>query len=300
MVDPSGAHADKARLRAILAVAGGAAIIGLAPVGMRLSPLGPMATGFWRFVFAIPTLMAVAAVLKPPAPSPSDARLLVVGGVFFAFDLLLWHAALGFTTVANATLFSNMTPVIAAGAGWVLFKERLRPAWFAGAALAVTGAAAMSWSREQSHQGHLVGDLLGLASMVWYASYLLVLRGARGRVSAVVAMLVTTAAAMSVAAVAVPLTGEHFLPAHNTWREWAVLVGLGVIVHSAGQGFIAWGLGKLPIALSTILLFVQPVAAAAFGWLMFNEPLGPAGLAGAALILVGVFVVQRARSFQAA
>ena len=285
-----------ARARAIFAVAGGAAILGLAPVGMRLSELGPQATAFWRFVFALPILTLVLATLKPAAPTSRDVRLMLLAGGFFALDLALWHAALGFTTVANATLFSNMTPVIAAGAGWVLFKERLGLPWFAGASLAVLGAAAMSYSRAHDHQGLLVGDLLGLGSMVWYAGYLVVMRGVRERVSAIVAMLVTTVAAMGAAAIATLIMREPFLPAVNDWRAWGVLVGLGVVVHSGGQGFIAYGLGKLPIALSTILLFVQPVSAAVFGWLLFDEPLGAAGLAGAAMILAGVFIVQRARA----
>lgn len=290
------AAGSRNRTRAILAVAGGAAIIGLAPVGMRLSELGPMATAFWRFAFALPVLFAVSRLLRSPAPARNDVRLMLLAGVVFAFDLLLWHAALGYTTVANATLFSNMTPVIAAAAGWVLFRERLGAAWFVGAALAVAGAVAMSYGRAQEGQGELLGDLLGLASMVWYAAYLVMMRGVRDRVSASVAMLVTTAAALVAAGIATAALGEPFLPERQTWAAWGVLIFLGVFVHSCGQGFIAYGLGKLPIALSTILLFVQPVAAAAFGWVLFDEPLGAVGLGGAALILVGVFIVQRARA----
>lgn len=286
---------EAGRVRAILAVAGGAAILGFAPVGMRISHLGPQATAFWRFAFALPVLAFAAAALRSRVPGRADAALLVLAGSFFALDLALWHAALGLTTVANATLFSNMTPVIAAAAGWMLFGEALGAGWFLGAALAVAGAFAMSWSRAHDGQGLLIGDLLGLGSMVWYAGYLLVMRSVRMRVSTVVAMLATTAAAMCVAAMAVHAMGERLLPAAADWRAWLVFLGLGVVVHCGGQGFIAYGLGKLPIALSTVLLFVQPVAAAVFGWALFHEPLGPVGLAGAAAILAGVFIVQRAR-----
>jgi drug/metabolite transporter (DMT)-like permease len=287
--------AGRERWIGVLAVAGGAAILGLAPVGMRLSEAGPQATAFWRFAFALPTLALAAALLRPALPAGRDTRLLLLAGVFFALDIALWHAALGLTTVANATLFSNMTPVIAAAGGWLLFRERLRAEWFVGAAIAVAGAFAMSWSRAQGGQGTLEGDLLGLGSMVWYAAYLLAMRGARSRVSAVMAMLVTTAAALGAAAIATQVMGEDLLPPLDL-KDWAVFAMLGVVVHAGGQGFIAFGLGRLPIALSTVLLFVQPVAAAAFGWLMFDEPLGPAGLAGAAAILAGVFIVQRSRS----
>lgn len=289
-----------ARTRAILAVAGGAAILGFAPVGMRLSELGPQATAFWRFIFALPVLAIACLVLKAPAPARRDMPVLLLAGVFFGLDLALWHAALDFTTVANATLFSNMTPVIAAVAGWILFGERLGWAWATGAGLSMLGAFAMSWSRAQDGQGLLIGDLLGLASMVWYAGYLVMMRGVRTRVSAVMSMLVTTFAAAGTAAIATLVMREPFLAPTLDAQDWLVFLGLGLVVHAGGQGFIAYGLGKLPIALSTVLLFVQPVAAAAFGWVLFDEPLAAAGLGGAALILVGVFIVQRARAAPAA
>ncbi len=283
------------RTRAILSVAGGAIIIGLAPVGMRLSELGPQATAFWRFTFALPALALLVAFTRVRAPASRDVRLLVLAGACFALDMALWHAALGLTTVANATLFSNMTPVLAAAAGFILFRERIGVGWLVGATVAVVGAGLMSWSRAQGGQGAFSGDLLGMASAVWYAAYLLVLRGVRERVSAPMAMLFTTAAAALVAAIATVVMGEPFVTPDMTTRGWLVLVVLGVFIHAGGQGLIAVGLGQLPITLSTVLLWMQPVAAAVFGWLLFNEGLGAAGVIGAAMILAGVYTVQRAR-----
>lgn len=281
--------------RAILAVAGGAMIIGLAPVGMRLSELGPQATAFWRFAFALPALALLVVLTKAQTPVRRDITLLVIAGVCFALDMALWHAALGLTTVANATLFSNMTPVLAAAAGFILFRERIGVGWLIGAGVALIGAGLMSWSRAQGGQGTFSGDLLGMASAVWYAAYLLVLRGVRERVSAPMTMLITTAAAAVVAAIATVVMHEPFVAPDMSAQGWLVLVALGVFIHVGGQGLIAYGLGQLPITLSTVLLWVQPVSAAAFGWVLFNEGLGAAGVVGAAMILTGVFVVQRSR-----
>lgn len=283
------------RTRAILSVAGGAMIIGLAPVGMRLSELGPQATAFWRFTFALPALALLVVLTKAQAPVRRDVGLLVIAGACFALDMALWHAALGLTTVANATLFSNMTPVLAAAAGFILFRERIGVAWLVGASVAVIGAGLMSWSRAQGGQGTFSGDLLGMASAVWYAAYLLVLRGVRERVSAPMTMLLTTTAAAVVAAIATVVMGEPFIAPDMSAHGWLVLVILGVFIHVGGQGLIAYGLGELPITLSTVLLWMQPVAAAVFGWLLFNEGLGAAGVVGAVMILAGVYTVQRAR-----
>lgn len=284
--------------KAALAVAAGAFLIGLAPIGMRLSELGPQATGFWRFVFALP-LLGLLFALKPAAPV-KRLPILLIAGFCFGLDIAFWHAALGMTTVANATLATNMTPIIAAIAGWFLFKERVTRAWIIGAAIAFTGAVALSYARAQSAdpalagERGLLGDLFGLVSCVWYASYLIIVRMERPHTSTRVVMLATTFGAALLALGAAITMGEALVP--QTLRGWAVLAGLGIVVHVAGQGLIAYGVGRLPIALSTVLLWVQPIAAAAFSWMLFGEALSPLAFAGAALVLAGVWLVQRGGS----
>jgi drug/metabolite transporter (DMT)-like permease len=86
---------------------------------------------------------------------------------------------------------------------------------------------------------------------------------------------------------------EALLP--HTLTGWLMLIGLGLVVHVGGQGLIAFGVGRLPIVASTVLLWMQPLVAAALSWIMFGEALGPLALAGAALVLAGIYVVQRTR-----
>lgn len=286
-------------LGAAVAVALGAAVIGFAPIGLRLSELGPMATAFWRFAFAIPGLLLLAS-MAPKSGRPERLGPLIAAGVCFGLDLTLWHAALVHTTVLNATMLSNMTPVLAAAGGWLFLRERVSWGFALGAAVALGGAAVLTTARIGGGDGGgalageaLKGDALALFSAVWYAAYLVILRVARRGVDVRVAMLVTTLASLPVALVATIASGERWLP--ETAQGWLVLIALGTIVHMGGQGLIAYGVGRLPIALSTVILWVQPVAAAALGWALFGEALGPLAFAGAALILAGVWIVQRDR-----
>ena len=48
--------------------------------------------------------------------------------------------------------------------------------------------------------------------------------------------------------------------------------------------------------MSTVLLWMQPLVAAALSWMMFGEGCQPLALVGAALVLAGVYVVQRTRT----
>jgi drug/metabolite transporter (DMT)-like permease len=138
------------------------------------------------------------------------------------------------------------------------------------------------------------GDLLALTSAVGYAGYLLIVRSLGRQVSVGAVMFLATLVSAFVSLALGLALGEAMLP--QTWSGWVLLVALGVIVQVGGQGLIAYGVGRLPIVASTVLLWMQPLVAAVLAWVLFGEALGSLAFAGAALILAGIFTVQRNRS----
>src|ERR1700741_2698222 len=116
----------------------GACIIGLSAILVRLSHTGPAAAGFWRLAFAMPllalmTLRTAGAVGRPP-------KWAVWAGLFFVADLAFWHYGIRYTSVTNATVLSNLTPVVVPALAWIFLKER-RPAFFLVAVAAAIGGA---------------------------------------------------------------------------------------------------------------------------------------------------------------
>ena len=64
------------------------------------------------------------------------------------------------------------------------------------------------------------------------------------------------------------------------------------LVHVAGQGSIAWAMGRLPTATASVVVLVQPVVATWLGWVLFAEALGPMQAIGATAALTGVVLAQ--------
>lgn len=286
--------------RAALAALTGASLIGLAPIAIKVSEVGPHATNMWRFLFALP-ILALWAGMARPNPSPPQTGLIFGAGLLFGLEISLWAAALGLTTVANATLLVNLTPVFAAGLGWLLLKERLSGPVMAGGAVALAGAVILALARAQSGAGPTgaaplgwLGDSLAFSGALLYAGYLMIVRSLGKSVSVGAVMFWATLGATVVAGAASFVFGEVMLP-QSAWG-WALLLGLGVLVQVGGQGLIAYGVARVPLVVSTVLLWMQPLVAAALSWIMFGEALGPWAFAGAALILAGIYAVQRARS----
>jgi len=129
---------DNGRLKALAVLVVGVAIIGLAPILVRLSDAGPSAIGFWRVVFATPLLALIAVRSEGALGTPSKFALLA--GAAFACDLGFWHYSLHFTSVANATVLTNLTPVVVTAAAWIFLKQRPAKLFVGAVALAVAGA----------------------------------------------------------------------------------------------------------------------------------------------------------------
>ena len=87
--------------------------------------------------------------------------------------------------------------------------------------------------------------------------------------------------------------GEGLLP--PTLTGWATLFGLAWISHALGQSLIAYALGHLPASFSSLVVLIQPVAAAFFGWLWLGEGLQPLQIAGGIVVLGGILLARRAQ-----
>ncbi|MEQ8434305.1 MAG: DMT family transporter [Oceanicaulis sp.] len=308
---PEGATDARAALTGVLMLLAAACVLGFAPILVKASELGPQAIAFWRLAFALPVLggwllverrrvrvraaRAGAGEAGVPAPvRPSGFKMLLLAGLFFAGDLAFWHAGIKLTTAANATLLANLTPIPVTIAALFLFGEKITPRFIIAGALALCGAGLLSVASFQFAPERLPGDVLSALTSCWYGAYLLAVRAARRAGAATVQVMfwstfIATPLTLGIALV----SGEALTP--SSLSGWAPLIALGLIVHCAGQGGVAFGLGRTPAALASLIILVQPVVAAAAGWWLFAEALVPVQWAGAALVLLGVYAAQRAR-----
>jgi len=290
---------QRARTAGIIALLIGATVIGFAPIFVKLSKAGPVATGFWRLGIALPVLLTWMGLQRRSAkrrgldkPAARPSRLwLIVPGLFFAGDLAAWHWSLELTSAANAALLANLAPMLVVPAGWLWLKERLGRAFLIGLGLALCGVAMLMATSLSFSRACLRGDALGLLTAVFYAGYLLSVKRLREHYS--VATIMTWSAGAS-AAILLPIaicSGEQLLAVSVT--GWAVLAGLALLSHVCGQGLIAWALGLLPVSFSSVSLLWQPVVAAALGWMILDEKLLPFQAAGGVVVLAGIFLARR-------
>lgn len=288
---------EKSVLTGLIALILGAMAIGMAAPLVKLSELGPQTVGFWRMALALPfALLWMQFDRNPPAKADTPSgwkrwAYLGLPGLLFTGDLAFWHAGIKITSVANATFLANLQPVFVVLATWLIFKETLTRQFLFAAGLAVAGAALLSAGNITVAPDRWPGDLLSVGTAVWYAAYILAIRQARRFASTGTVIFFTTLVSAPLLALTALGFGENMLP--GTLTDWLVLLGLAVGVQIVGQGGVAFGLGRVPAPVASIIILIQPVVASIAGWLMFGEAFAPLQYAGAALVLTGVWWVQR-------
>lgn len=275
-------------------LAGGVAI-GFAGIFMRLSDVNPIASAFWRMLLAAPVLwawaLATARADRAAGLRTGLTTVAALSGLFFGIELGIWHLSLHYTTVANATLLSNLAPLFIALWLWLAHGERFSRGFLGGMALALTGAVVLIGPSATGGGTHLLGDGLGLLSTTFYAAYQLVVKDARATYSTARLMAWSTSVtALVLLPFALWMPGP-FWPAEAA--GWLPLLGLALIAQIGGQTVIAYAFAHLPASLASVSLLVQPLTAAIAALAIFGERIGPWQLAGAALLLCGIYFSKR-------
>ena len=275
----------------------GALAIALSPIFVRLADVGATTAAFWRVGLAVPVLLALLPLQPggPPALRPGRPRstigLIALAGAFFAGDLFCWHLSVTWTTVANATLLANFTPIIVTLFSWLLFAQRPTRRFIGCLAVALLGAVMLTGGNPLASAEALKGDLMGLATACFYGAYLLTVSRLRPYCSAAEIMAYSTVVTAVLLLPAALLLDGRLFPA--SLEGWAILAGLALISHAAGQSMIAYALAHLTAAFSSLTLLVQPVAAALLAWMLFGEGVGPVQAAGGLVILAAVAAARR-------
>ncbi|MBW3546726.1 MAG: DMT family transporter [Actinobacteria bacterium] len=301
---PSPALAALARRPALSAVAG-ALCIGTSGVLVRLADVAPATAAVFRFAYAAPVLGVLALLerrrrsgtaggARTGAARPAAAaaarrhRYHLVAGALFALDLVLWHHAIAAVGAGLATVLGNLQVLVVGLAAWAFLSERPDRRLLGATPVVLVGVVLISGAVGQGAYGDdpALGVIFGAATSVVYAGFILVHRQATrdGRLAGT--LFEVTAVAAVVAAVLAAVTGE--LEVSPSWPAHGWLALLALTAQVSGWLFISVSLPRLPAAVTSMLLLLQPGAALILAGVVLGEAPSAAQLVGAGLVLAGV------------
>lgn len=194
------------------------------------------------------------------------------------------------TSTGSASLILAAIPVLTLGAEALLTRTRLRPMQAAGAFLSLAGVALITLSSSQEGSDSLAGVLFIFgASLVWVA-YIFLSRRLRQRYSSL--SMNAWQAAMAAITLLPAALAEGFQPAAVTWDGWASAAVLALICSALCYYLYGNALTALSPLASAIFVNLIPLTTMAAGVLFLGERLTLATLAGGALIIGSIFLVN--------
>jgi drug/metabolite transporter (DMT)-like permease len=274
----------------------GALTIAFSSILVRLSHTSPSTSAFFRCVYALP-LLAVLAIREDRrlGPRPSrDRRLAFAAGVFLGADLLCWHRSIADIGAGLATVLANLQVAAVPLLAWALLGERPGRRVLAALPVVLAGIVLISGALEQGAYGRdpTAGALFGVLTGLTYAGFILVLRhsSAQRRPPAGPLLDVTLAAAVTTLAGGLAIGDLHLVP---TWPGHAWLVTLALTSQILGWLLISASLPRLPAAVTSMLLTIQPIGSVVLGAIIFGEAPTALQIAGVAALLAGLVSVAR-------
>jgi drug/metabolite transporter (DMT)-like permease len=230
---------------------------------------------------------ALASVALAPLLPKITRRTLLVGagmGLVLAMGYLFQTLGLLYTTPTNSGLITGLFVVFAPLTARIFFKVHISPLVVAAILLSLTGMVLLAG---QSPSGVRVGDALTVVCAGALGLHIALLsRYAREHNAGSLAL-----AQMLSMAVLFSLMWPLFEPVAMPPREVLLAIVLTGTVASAGAFYIQTTVQqRIPAARAAIILTMEPVFAALFGYWLAGDRLSPVQLAGAVLILSALVV----------
>ena len=194
-------------------------------------------------------------------------------------------------------MLGNLQVVVVPLAAWALLGERGQGRVFAALPLVCSGVVLISGALETGAYGAdpLRGVVYGILTGLTYAAFLLVLRQGSSDLRRPAGPLFDTTAVATVACLVagVAIGQADLLP---SWPAHAWLLLLALTSQVLGWLLITVSLPRLPAALTSITLTIQPVGSVLLGVVLLGEDPTVLQLAGVSLILAGLVSVALRRA----
>jgi drug/metabolite transporter (DMT)-like permease len=276
----------------------GALTIAFSPILVHQAAVHPATAALYRCAYAVP-LLGLLAWRERRLYGPRAAgqqRLAVVAGLVFAANLIFWHQAIADVGAGLSTVLGNIQVVIVPFAAWAVLAEAPGRRILAALPLALAGVVLISGALEQGAYGDhpARGVLFGALTGVAYAGFILILRHGNEDLRRPAGALFDASwvAALAALAAALALGADDVAPA---WPSAAWLATLALSSQVLGWLLISVSLPRLPAALTSMILTVQPVGSVVLGIVLLGEEPSALQLLGAAFILAGLISIAARR-----
>jgi len=285
-------------------------LFGTAAIFIRLlHNLDAFYIAFWRLIIACLILAVILIVLRKSFNFNivrKNLKELLILSLFLALHFIFFTFAVKDTTILNATVLVNTTPIFSMFVSTFLFN--IKPSRLASVGLTIsfvgvlviayaettiTNANAYSEGIFPSLKGDLEAVLAALAE-AFYLNYGRKIRKKMNILPTMFPIYVLTAAIIGVSSI--PAT-DKILTLPTKAEIIVPLVGLGLLPTATAHTLYFSSLSNLKSFETATMALLEPIGATVLGIILFQEKPAPLFVFGATFILLGIlFIVKEKNS----
>lgn len=262
-------------------------------------PISPITVVWLRFAMGVVVLgLAVGARRQFALPSRSElGYFALLGLIGITFHQWLQSTGLLTSQASTTAWIVATTPVFMALLGWLVLKERLNWLKWAGISLAAFGVLLVVSQGDlravTAGQFGAPGDFLILISAPNWAIFSVLSRRGLAKHPAARMMLYVMGLGWLFSTALLFLGPGLSEIGQLTANGWLAVLFLGIFC--SGLAYIFWydALQAIPASQVGVFLYLEPVVAVVVAALILNEAILLASLLGGAIILTGVWLVNR-------
>lgn len=287
------------RIYAVLGI--GVLIVSTAAVLIRYAHaegVSSLAIAAWRLTLASLVLAPIAVARSGAELRAMDKRqwgLAGASGAFLGLHFASWIVSLEYTSVASSVALVTTNPIWIALFSWLILRERLslRLSLAIGLALAGSAAIFLADAGSGAASNPLLGNTLAVVGSLAMCGYLLIGRRLRAGMHLLPYVSIVYACAAVCLLVTAFIAGVA-LSGYSA-AAWALLAALALGPQLLGHSAVNYALKHLSATVIAVVVLGEPIGSSLLAYLMFGEAVGPARLAGIALLLGGIALAATAR-----
>jgi drug/metabolite transporter (DMT)-like permease len=266
---------------------------------IAVGQISPVSVVWLRFAMGIPLIGLAVFMRKQFAwPKPREWGYFALLG-FIGITFHQWLQSNGLLTAQATTTawIVSTAPVFIALLAWLVLKEKITALQGAGVGVALVGVIVVVSKGNLSNffagQFGVIGDFLIFISAInWAVFSILSRRGLKEHPSTRMTFWVMTIGWLFTSVAFFSQNGLAEIPQLDS-RGWIAMIFLGIF--TTGLAYIAWfdALASLPAAQTGAFLYIEPLTSLVVASIILGEPVTWASLLGGAVILFGVWLVNR-------
>ena len=279
--------------KSLVMLIAGAFIISFSAVFTKVTTVSSSISAFYRVLFGGIFLLIYSLIKKEKLWVGIPAILYsVLAGVFFAFDLFVWHRSIHYIGPGLATVLGNFQVVFIALISFLVFKEKVNWKFYMSIFLALIGIfllCGINWNGNTHN--YKLGIVLGLITAVFYTGYILTLNFSsklKNRFSPssnIFWVCISSSVGLGIIS---KFSGESF--ALISLKNLVVLLAYGIFCQCLGWIFISSSLSNIPVSTAGLILLMQPALSMAWDMIFFKRPTSIIDLIGFVISLGAIYL----------